>query len=140
MKKLFIICTLLMPMAGFSNTISFVCHSVDVPGIHKFDAHGIVTIDDVNHAEGLISISTEKAQSTQSVQTFEEVRVNGFLRHFAAGEVISEEFDQLVLTTSEPYIKSLNLLLGFPERLGSKVNSIDNFTYRSNCKITERFN
>lgn len=136
MKKFFIACTLILPMAGFASTISFKCHSVDVLGIHKFDAHGIVTIDDVNHAQGVISLSTEKAQSAQSVQTFEEVRVSGFLRHFAAGEVIPEEFDQLVLETNEPYIKSLNLLLGFPERLGSKVNSIDNFTYRSNCKIT----
>lgn len=125
-------------MTGFANTISFKCQSVDVQGIHKFDAQGIVTVDDVNDVEGIISIHTEKAQSAQSVQTFEEVRVKGFIRHIEAMDIAAQEFDQMVLTTSEPYLKTVNLLLGYPDRLASKVFSIDNFSYRSNCKITDR--
>ncbi len=137
MKKLLITAAMILPMASFATTVSFKCQSVDIPGIHKFDAHGVVSVDDLNVAEGVISINAEKAQSSQSVQTFEEVRIKGFIRHFEAGQIVKEAFDQLVVTTNEPYLKSINLLLGFPDKLASKVNSIDNFIYRSNCKITE---
>lgn len=137
MKNILIAAVMILPMASFATTVSFKCQSVDIPGIHKFEAHGVVSVDDKNAVEGIVSINTEKAQSSQSVQTFEEVRIKGFIRHFEAGKVVKEAFDQLVVTTSEPYLKSLNLLLGFPDKLGSKVNSIDNFVYRSNCKITE---
>lgn len=138
MKTFLIASALVLPMISFADTISFKCQSVDVLGIHKFDAQGIVSVDDVNDVEGVISVHTEKAQSAQSVQTFEEVRVQGFIRHIEAGDVVAQEFDQMVLTTSEPYLKSVNLLLGYPDRLASKVFSIDNFSFRSNCKITER--
>ena len=137
MKKFLIAAAMILPMAGFASTLSFKCYSVDAPGVHKFDAHGIISVDDLNHAEGIISINTEKAQSAQSVQIFEEVRIKGFIRHFEAGQIVKESFDQLVVKTNEPYLKSLNLLLGFPDKMASKVNSIDNFIFRSNCKITE---
>ncbi len=139
MKNFLIASALVLPMTGFANTINFKCISIDVHGIHKFDAHGIVNVDDVNNVEGVISINIEKAQSAQSIQTFEEVRVKGFIRHVEAGEIAPGEFDQMVLTTNEPYLKSLNLLLGYPDRLASKVFSIDNFSFRSNCKIIERY-
>ena len=139
MKKFLIAAAMILPMASFATTISFKCVSVDIAGIHKFDAHGVVSVDDLNVAEGVIAIMTEKAQSAQSVQIFEEVRIKGFIRHFEAGQVVKDAFDQLVVTTNEPYLKSLNLLLGFPDKLASKVNSIDNFVFRSNCKVTESF-
>jgi hypothetical protein len=135
MKNFLIASALILPMTGFANTISFKCQSVDVQGIHKFDAEGIVSVDDVNNVEGIISLHAEKAQSAQSVQIFEEVRVKGFIRHIEAGVVVPTEFDQMVLTTNEPYLKSINLLLGYPDRLASKVFTIDNFSFRSNCKI-----
>lgn len=137
MKKFLIAVTMILPMASFASTISFKCQSVDVAGLHKFDAHGVVSVDDLNKVEGVISINTEKAQSSQSVQIFEEVRIIGFIRHLEAGEIVKDTFDQLVVTTNEPYLKSLNLLLGFPNKLASKVYSIDNFVYRSNCKIVD---
>lgn len=139
MKKFLIASALILPMTGFANTISFKCQSIDVHGIHKFDGEGIVSVDDLNNVEGVISLHAEKAQSAQSVQTFEEVRVKGFIRHVEAGVVVATEFDQMVLTTNEPYLKSINLLLGYPDRLASKVFSIDNFSFRSNCKIIERY-
>lgn len=137
MKKLLVACAMILPMASFATTISFKCQSVDVAGIHKFDAHGVVSVDDLNKIEGVISVNVQKAQSAQSVQIFEEVRIAGFIRHFEAGQVVKDAFDQLVVETNEPYLRTLNLLLGFPDKLASKVNSIDNFVYRSNCKITE---
>lgn len=137
MKKFLVAAAMILPMASFATTISFKCQSVDIAGIHKFDAHGVVSVDDLNKVEGIISINTQKAQSSQSIQTFEEVRINGLIRHFEAGDIVKESFDQLIVTTNEPYLKSLNLLLGFPDKLASKVNSIDNFIYRANCKITE---
>lgn len=135
MRKFLIAASLLLPVAGFSTTINFKCHSIDIQGIHKFDAHGVVSVDDLDRVEGVISINTEKAQQTQSVLIFDEVRIDGFIRHFEDGQVGTPAFDQLVLNSSEPYIKSLNLMLNFQGKMSSKVMSIDNFTYRSNCKI-----
>lgn len=140
MKHTLLCLTLFLPLSAWSSTISFRCKSANVLGVHKFDASGIVTLDDMNRAEGFVNVVTEKAGATQSVQSFEEVRVQGYIRHFGAGEVTKEPFDQLVLKTNEPYLKGMNLLLGFEEKIASRISSIDNFIFRSNCKTTETFN
>ena len=119
-----------------SATVSFKCVATNVQGYHKFDAHGVVAIDDFNVAKGTLSLKTEKADSSMSAQSFDDMRVEGYIRHFQPGEVTREGFDQLVLKTNEVYIKSLNLLLDFKDNVSSKVLSIDNFSYRSNCKTT----
>lgn len=139
MKFLLIATASLFPLMSFAVTTSFKCQSVDNPGIHRFDAHGVINIDESNKVQGVISINVQKAQSAQSIQIFEEVRITGFIHHYKKGGVIDDAFDQLVVSTNEPYLKSLNLLLGLPNRQASKVHSIDNFNYRSNCKLTELF-
>lgn len=122
-----------------ATTISFKCVATNVPGIHKFDAHGVVSVDDYNVVTGTLSLKTEKADSTMSAQSFDDMRVEGYIRRFQPGEVSKEGFDQLVLTTNEIYIKSLNLLLDFEDNISSKISSIDNFSFRSNCKTTATF-
>ncbi len=139
MKKMLLAVLFVLPSVVLADVVSFQCTSIDFPGIHKFDAHGVVTVDDFNNVEGVATIVTQKAESTQSVQTFEEVRVFGYIRHFKAGEVSKEAFDQVVLKTNEAYLKSLNLLLDFEEKISSRVLSIDNFSYRSNCKTVTTF-
>lgn len=136
MKNLLISALIFFPITSFSATNSFKCQSIDQFGVHKFDAHGVVNLDDVNNVTGIISATLQKAQSIQSMQNFEDIRVTGFIRHHKAGEIFDEDFDQLVLTTDEPYIKYLNLLLGFKDKPASKIFSIDNFRYRSICKFT----
>jgi hypothetical protein len=123
-----------------ATTISFKCVSTNVPGIHKFDAHGVVSVDDLGIVLGTLSLKTEKADSTMSAQSFDDMRVEGYIRRFQPGEVSKDGFDQLVLMTNEIYIKSLNLLLDFEDNISSKVTSIDNFSFRSNCKTTATFN
>lgn len=140
MKKMLLAAFFVVPTMLQASVISFQCTSTDFPGIHKFDAHGVVTVDDNDNVEGVATVVTQKAESTQSVQTFEEVRVYGYIRHFRAGEVSKEAFDQVVLKTNEAYLKSLNLLLDFEEKISSRVLSIDNFSYRSNCKTVATFN
>lgn len=140
MFKLFVLLSMIFPAVLFGSVITFQCHSVDLPGVHIFDASGAITIDETNKVEGVAFVSVQKAQSIQSLQTFSDVRVTGYLRHFEAGEVTNNPFDQLVLKTNEPYLKTMNLLLGFDEKIASRILSIDNFSYRSNCKITETFN
>ncbi len=134
MKKVLFSLIIALPISSYCETISFKCKSVDVQGIHKFDAQGIISLDDSNLVEGIISVSTQKADAIESLQTFEDVKVSGFLRHFKAGEISTSAFDQLVLTTNAPYLKMLNLLLDFEDKISSRVISIDNFSYRSNCK------
>ncbi|AUN98296.1 hypothetical protein DOM21_09715 [Bacteriovorax stolpii] len=139
MKHTLLVLLVAMPMTVFANTISFRCKSADIQGVHKFDASGVVTVDDFNRVEGIANIVTEKAGATQSIQSFEEVRVEGYIRHFNGGEVSKEPFDQLVLKTNEPYLKNLNLLLDFEEKIASRISTIDNFSYRSNCKTVDTF-
>ncbi|MBC7714282.1 MAG: hypothetical protein H7177_13140 [Rhizobacter sp.] len=140
MKNLILTLALILPFSVFAETISFQCTSVDLDGIHKFDAHGIVTVDDNNKVEGIANVITEKAGAVHSTQTFDDVHVTGYIRHFPAGEITKTPFDQLVLKTDADYLKTLNLLLGIDVKIASRVLSIDNFAYRSNCKMTEKFN
>lgn len=140
MKKLLLVLTLIISSTAFAETISFQCTSVNNPGVHKFDAHGVVTIDDINNVEGVATIVTEKAGAAHSTQTFDDTHVTGYIRHFKAGEVTTNAFDQLVLKTDATYLRRLNLLLDIDEKIASRVLSIDNFSYRSNCKVTSRFN
>ncbi len=129
---------LVFPLSSFGETLSFQCKSVDAQGLHKFDAQGVISVDDSNIVEGIVSVSTQKADAIESLQTFEDVKVNGFLRHFKAGDVSKEAFDQLVLTSDVPYLKMLNLLLDFEDKISSRVLSIDNFSFRSNCKTIQK--
>ncbi len=124
---------LLIPLSSFAEVISFKCVSQDLPGIHKFDAHGVVSIDDNKKVEGLVSLAVEKAQAEHSGQTFDEIRITGNLRSFSTGGNAPTDYIQLALTTESGYIKSLNLLLDNKVESSSNVLSIDNFSYRSNC-------
>lgn len=140
--KSMLLSLLVSSFVSFSATagiITFKCVSVEAAGVHKFDARGAVTVDDFNNVEGVMTVITQKAQAEHSAQTFEEVRVVGHLRHFNAGEISTQEFDQLILKAENDYIKSLNLLLNFEPKIASRVLTVDNFSYRSNCKIIENF-
>jgi hypothetical protein len=137
MKKLLIVASIVLPMSAFANVVKFSCKSLDIPGVNRFDGSGIVTVDDNNNVEGLITLSTQKAQANQSQQTFDAVRVEGIIRHYSAGEYTKEAFDHLILKTNEPYLKNINLLLNFETKIASKILSIDNFSYRADCKIVD---
>lgn len=127
-------------LPALADIITFKCVSVEAAGVHKFDARGAVTVDDFNNVEGFITVVTQKAQAEQSAQTFDQVKIIGRIRHFNAGEISTNEFEQLILKADNDYIKSLNLLLDFEPKIASRVLTVDNFSYRSNCKIVETFN
>jgi hypothetical protein len=109
------------------------CKSSDIPGFHKFEASGVVMVDDYNKVEGVFSIQTQKAESEGSVQVFEEVRVRGSRQHFLTGEFSTDPYDQFSLVPANNYIKYLNLLVDLKNESSSQVFSVDNFLYRSNC-------
>jgi len=136
--KFFLTLTLfVLPLSCFSSVITFECHSKEVVGHHKFEARGIVTIDDYNKVDGIISLQVEKAQAPGSMQVFEELKVEGVHRHFAEGEITNYSFEQFNLTTNDKYIKSLNLLVDLKLENTSQVSSIDNFLYRSSCRASK---
>ena len=135
MKNLLALVLVVLPVCSFAELISFHCKSTEVPGIHKFDAAGIVTVDEYNKVEGVISLQIQKAQAPDSIQIFEEIKVEGSRLHFEDGRILSNSFEQLTLTSKDNYIKSLNLLLDAKVDIASHAFSIDNFLYRSNCVI-----
>ncbi len=110
MKNLVLTIALILPFSTFAETISFRCTSVEYEGAHKFDAHGIINVDDLNNVEGIANLITQKAGAIQSAQTFDDVHVTGYIRHFNAGELTKNAFDQVVLKTDADYLKTLNLL------------------------------
>jgi hypothetical protein len=122
----------------FAKVVSFKCTSTNAPDIHKFDANGVFSVDANNVVEGFANIKVQKAEVDQSIQTFDELKLKGYLRRFDAGDISKDDFIQLVLTSDNVYIKSLNLLLNLEEENNSSiVLSIDNFSFRSNCKIID---
>ncbi len=137
MKKLLAVMILSLPLSSFASVVTFECKSEEVIGVHKFDAKGVVTIDEENKVSGSISVQVEKAQAPASAQVFEEIEIVGSRKHFDAGVMTKEAFDQLSVTSKDNYIKGLNLLLDFPVNIASQVFSVDNFLYRSNCKTVE---
>jgi hypothetical protein len=133
--KIFLIITLLtFQTLAYSEVINFACKSTPVPGVNEFSAKGFVLIEDSKHAEGVINIEVQKINETDSAQIFEQIKISGLVRHFKAGEVTKNAFDQLILTTDHAYLKSLNLLIDENSALSSEVLSTDNFLYRSNCE------
>ena len=137
MKKIIFCLVLILPLAAFAGTMSFQCTSMDLEIFHKFDAHGVVSIDDAQNVEGVANVITQKAGAVESSQTFDDIHITGKIRHFKAGEFTRYAFDQLILETDSDYLKSLNLLLDVSEQVASHALSVDNFNYRSNCKITD---
>jgi hypothetical protein len=134
MKLLFTAFIFSLSMNVFANDIFRInCKSSDIPGFHKFDASGVVIIDDYNKVEGVFSIQTQKAEAEGSIQVFEEVRVRGSRQHFLAGETSSDPYDQFSLVPANSYIKFLNLLVDQKSESSSQVFSVDNFLFRSNC-------
>lgn len=133
MKKLLVLILISLPMAIQASIVTFECKSNETTGVHKFDAKGILAIDEYNKAEGVISIQTQKAQAEGSVQIFEEIKISGTRQRFVAGDVTSDPFDQYTLFSKDNYIKNLNLLVDFKADIASQIFSIDNFLYRSNC-------
>ncbi len=138
MKTFLALLILALPLSSFATVITFQCKSAEVEGIHKFDAKGVVSVDEYNNVEGVISLQTQKAQAEGSIQIFEELKIQGTHQHFDAGTVSENSFDQLILFTNDTnYIKSLNLLLDFQANIASQIFSLDNFLFRSNCFVTE---
>jgi hypothetical protein len=133
-KKLMTGILFLLSMNAFSEVILFKCTPRDIEGIHKFTAKGVVVTDELNNIEGLITLKTEKADATESVQVFEQIKVYGYLKHFNSGDVYSDGFDQLVLKAQDNYIKTINILLDIKTPIVSDVLSIDNFLYRADCQ------
>ena len=134
MKQFLAILIFTLPMMSNASTlIAFGCKSTDIVGVHRFDAKGIVSIDDYNKVEGVLSIQSQKAQADDSVQIFEEVKVSGTRQHFDGGKLSTKSFDQLILFPKDNYIKLLNLLVDFEVSNSSQLFSVDNFVYRADC-------
>lgn len=134
MKLLLTLTLLTISTIAFSETIYFQCKAKPVPGINEFIAKGVVTMDELQRAEGVIDIQVQKINEEESAQIFEQIKVTGLVRYFSPGEVTKNGFEQLILTTEHSYLKSLNLLIDENTALSSQVLSIDNFLYRSNCE------
>jgi hypothetical protein len=124
---------ILLPITINASIIKFECKAPEVEGIHKFEAKGILSVDEYNKVDGILSIQVQKAQAEGSIQLYEEIPVTGTFQHFKAGEFANNSFDQFTLFTREAYIKNLNLLVDLKVEIASQVLSIDNFLYRSNC-------
>ncbi|MBP9682994.1 MAG: hypothetical protein KBD76_16455 [Bacteriovorax sp.] len=120
-----------LPINGFSTVIAFQCKSTELDGIHIFEANGVASIDEYNKVEGVLFLQIQKAQAKDSVQIFEEMKIEGTY------QPLSQDVEQLTLFTNLPYIKSMNLILNSNKSMISQVFTIDNFLFRSHCSASE---
>ncbi len=135
MKTILAITLLIISNFSFAETVNFQCKAMTIPGVNVFSAKGMVSVDELSKASGVINILVQKIDEEESAQVFEQIKIEGLIKHFNPGDVSVSGFDQLVLTTDHSYLKSLNLLLDEGSEYSSQVLSIDNFLYRSNCEI-----
>lgn len=133
MKKFFIVFAFMSTTSLFANTIKFECKLKDIDGVHKFDARGVVVVNDNNELTGTISMETKKALENQSIQVFEQMPITGILKNFEPGSITTKGFNQLALKVENSYIKNIYINLDIGIALASYASTIDNFLYRSNC-------
>ena len=140
MKKMSILLLVLNSSLLFSETIRFECKLKDVPGVHKFEAKGLVVVNDHNELNGIISIETKKSQEEQSIQIFDQLNVSGVYKYYGPGSVTVDGFSQLALKIENTYIKNIFINLDVSIPMASYANSVDYFLYRSDCKTIKENN
>lgn len=125
---------------ALNDPMFFECTAPKIEGVHRFEAKGVVFVDDFNNVDGLITIKTYKSEENNSVLIFEQIKVSGYLVFHPAKDDLNSSFEHLSLNTEVPYLKKINVILGAELPMVSNVLSIDNFMYRSNCtKVTGYF-
>lgn len=112
---------------------SFSCLMPEDQAVHRFLAMGYVGVSKDGDVLGSISIQMIKGNEIRSVIQFSDVSASGLLETFEETEN-SKAFQVLTLSTSIPYIRSINIIFK-DSPLASNILSIDNFNYRSDCKI-----
>jgi hypothetical protein len=132
-KRFLVLAMLSFNTYALTEPLFFECMAPKVDGVHRFEAKGVVFVDDFNNIDGLITVKTLKSEENNSILIFEQVKVTGFLVYHPANDELSSSFEQLSLSTEIPYLKRINIILGAELPMVSNVLSIDNFMYRSNC-------
>lgn len=112
---------------------SFSCILPEDQSVHRFQAFGYVGINKDGNAQGTISLQLIKGNEIRSVLQFNDVAAEGVFELFEDFDS-QNSFHVLTLSTSIAYIRNINLIFK-KAPLASSVISIDNFNYRSDCKI-----
>lgn len=113
------------------------CHSVEMPGLHTFDAYGSFEVLDASTGaiSGSLNISTLKAGDIHSVQIFNDVELRGKIisKVDAQSGNIRKE---LVVAFDHGYIFSGKFIFKNLEHSEkSRIYSVDNFIFNSFCTI-----
>lgn len=113
--------------------VKFVCEAGDVSSVHRFEMVG----EALTNCDGLEVLSSEirfiKAKS-ETITELGEVYFQGKLKVFAPGEMASHEILHLVAKPQEGEITKLNLLLDYPAKLSSYIETADGIHYHATCR------
>ena len=113
---------------------SISCNIPEDQNVHRFQAIGFISVAKNGDVRGSISLQLIKGTEIRSIMQINESDVMGSFETFEPTETQPNGFQVLTLYVSNPYVRVINLI--FKEAsLASSVLSIDNFSYRSDCKI-----
>ncbi len=132
-----IISTNLLASLDFNDTVYSVnCQLPENEFVHRFQAIGFVSVDPENQVKGVFSFQMIKGDEIRSVVQLNDLNVEGTFEKYEATDSQPDGFKILSLVVDHPYIKSVTLIFKNSD-LASQIISIDNFSYRSNCKLVK---
>lgn len=152
MKKLFLLASLVFQMTAFASdevkdyganetidAVHFFSISCTLPkdeSVHRFQAIGYVGVAQDGTASGNISLQLIKGNEIRSVLQFNDMDATGIFERFDPTDSQPNGFHVLTLSVATPYIRNISLIFK-DAPLASAVLSIDNFSYRSDCKFVK---
>ena len=156
MKKLFLLVSLVFSLVSFAESnvssegkelganesidaVEFFSISCSLPkdeSVHRFQAIGYVGVAIDGTATGNISLQLIKGNEIRSVLQFNDIDATGIFERFDPTDSQPNGFHVLTLSVATPYIRNISLIFK-DAPLASAVLSIDNFSYRSDCKFVK---
>jgi hypothetical protein len=121
----------------FNDTVySISCQLPENEFVHRFQSIGYISVDKDGVVKGVFSFQMIKGDEIRSVIQLNDLNAEGTLESYGPTDSQPEGFKILTLLVDHPYLKSVNLIFKNSD-LASQVTSIDNFSYRSNCKLIQ---
>ncbi len=136
----FILSSFFIPLSAqqdFNDTVySINCQLPEDEFVHRFQSIGYISVDKDGVVKGVFSFQMIKGDEIRSVIQLNDLNAEGTLESYGPTDSQPEGFKILNLIVDHPYVRSVNLIFKNSD-LASQVTSIDNFSYRSNCKLIQ---
>ncbi len=134
LSSLLLVSVLSQSVFAYESFITVSCALPELENVHRFQAFGVFKLEEDQKLSGTITLQLIKGSEVRSVMQFDQIAVTGRIESYDVSDLNSVAYQVITLATDIPYLQFIEL--SFKEQpLASKVQSIDNFSYRSDCKF-----